>query len=151
MLSKRFLISWIASSVGMFAAFYLWHGMFLTDFINLNYPKEIFLVVSAFVYLIVGFVLNKAYEMKMLHRFHRKPVLRGMVSGAMIGIVLFMITTVMGVSFSGTRTVGDLLLDVSWQTVEQALGGAIAGVVHIFVFDERLFLAEREQMEQQDQ
>jgi hypothetical protein len=144
MFSKRFFISWIASSVGMFAAFYMWHGMFLTDFMNLAYPKEVFLVVSSFVYLIVGLVLNKAYEMKPLSRFNRKPILRGMVAGTMLGVVLFMVTMVMGVSFSGTRTMADLLLDISWQVVEQALGGAIVGLVHIFVFDERSFLAEQE-------
>ena len=147
MLSKRFFISWIASSLCMFAAFYLWHGMFLTDFMNLAYPKEIFLVVASCVYLLAGFALNKVYEIKMLAGFHRKPVLRGMIAGAMLGVIIFMVTTVMGVSFSGTRTIADLLLDISWQTVEQALGGAVVGVVHILVFDERAFLAEQAQRE----
>lgn len=147
MLSKRFFISWIASSLGMFAAFYMWHGMFLTDFMNLAYPEEIFLVVAAIVYLIVGFILNKVYEIRLLLRFQRKPVLRGVAGGAILGIALFMVTMVMGVSFSGTRTLADLLLDVSWQLVEQSLGGAIVGIVHILVFDERAFLAEREQLE----
>lgn len=130
----------------MFAAFYLWHGMFLTDFMNLAYPQEIFLVVASFVYLIVGLVLNKVYEMKLLSRFHRKPVLKGMAGGAILGVVLFMVTMVMGVSFSGTRTLADLLLDFSWQLVEQSFGGIIVGIVHILVFDERAFLAEQERL-----
>lgn len=130
----------------MFAVFYLWHGMFLTDFMNLAYPQEIFLVVASFVYLIVGLVLNKVYEMKLLSRFHRKPVLKGMTGGAILGVVLFMVTMVMGVSFSGTRTLADLLLDFSWQLVEQSFGGIIVGIVHILVFDERAFLAEQERL-----
>ena len=43
--------------------------------------------------------------------------------------------TVVGVSFSAGSRIQNLLLDVSWQVIEQAIGGLVVGIVHVFVFD----------------
>ena len=144
MLTKRFLISWLASSLVMFLAFYAWHGMFLTDFQRLNYPREVLIIVSSITYLVIGFILNKVYDVKTFERFHRQPIARGAVSGAVLGFILFIVTMVTGVSFGGSRTLVNLVMDVSWQVVEQCVGGMIVGVVHILVFDEAVFRKEQE-------
>lgn len=136
MLTKRFFISWIASSVVMFALSYLWHGVFLTDFSRLSYPKEIFLVIAALVYLIIGFVAAKAIDIKLLEKhFRRKPFLKGAISGAGLGFILFLISTVVGVSFSTGSKIENLLLDICWQVIEQGIGGLVVGVAHFFIFD----------------
>lgn len=136
MLSKRFLISWLASSVVMFILFYVWHGLFLTDFARLSYPKEIFLIFSALVYLIIGFVVSKAIDTKLLENvFKRNSLLKGLISGAICGFAFFLMATVVGVSFSAGSRIQNLLLDVSWQVIEQAIGGLVVGIVHFFVFD----------------
>lgn len=136
MLTKRFFISWIASSLVMFALSYIWHGIFLTDFSRLSYPKEIFLVFAAFVYLIIGFISAKAIDSKILeNKFKRKPILKGLVSGACLGFTLFIISSVIGVSFSTGSKLENLLLDGCWQTIEQGIGGVVVGIAHFFVFD----------------
>jgi hypothetical protein len=135
-LGKRFYISWIISSLVMFLLSYVWHGIFLTDFSRLTYPKEVFFIAAAFVYLIIGFVVSKAIDVSFLvERFKRKPLLRGLLSGSVCGFFFFLIATVVGVSFSTGSKLENILLDVSWQVIEQALGGIAVGVVHIFVFD----------------
>lgn len=141
---KRFFISWIVSSVTMFTASYVWHGIVLTDFSRLSYPKEIFLVVAAAVYFIIGLLLNKVFEIKQLDRFERSPLARGAAAGAMVGIFLFLIAMVMGVSFGGTRTLVNLMVDVCWQVVEQMLGGIAIGLVHFFVYEEQTFPADHD-------
>ena len=136
MLTKRFFISWIASSLVMFALSYIWHGIFLTDFSRLSYPKEIFLVFAAFVYMIIGFISAKAIDSKVLeNRFKRKPIIKGLVSGACLGFTLFIITSVIGVSFRTGSKIENLLLDGCWQTIEQGVGGIVVGIAHFFVFD----------------
>lgn len=140
--SKRFFISWIVSSVAMFSASYVWHGIVLTDFSRLSYPKEIFLVLAATVYFIIGFLLNKVYEIKQLDAFERRPLARGAAAGAMVGVFLFLIAMVMGISFGGSRTLVNLLVDVCWQVAEQAIGGIAIGIAHIFVYDEAAFPAD---------
>jgi hypothetical protein len=139
MLSKRFFISWIASSAVMFLISYVWHGIFLTDYTRLSYSREIFLIFAAVVYLVLGFIVARAAEIKFLEgHFKRKPVLRGTASGAICGFVIFLVSTVVGVSFSTGSNLENLLLDVSWQIIEQAVGGAVVGLVHIFVYDPRI-------------
>ena len=136
MLTKRFFISWIASSIVMFALSYVWHGVILTDFSRLSYPKEIFLVFAVFVYLIIGFISAKAIDTKMLeNKFKRKPLIKGLISGACLGFTLFVITYVIGVSFSTGSKIENLLLDGCWQTFEQGIGGVVVGLAHFFVFD----------------
>ena len=136
MLTKRFLISWIASSIVMFLLSYVWHGVFLTDFSRLSYPKELFLFFAVFVYLIIGFIVAKAIDVKLTENyFKRRPVLKGALTGAVLGFTFFIISTVVGVSFSTGSKLENLLLDVSWQVIEQSIGGAVVGIAHFFVFD----------------
>ncbi len=136
MFTKRFNISWIGSSLVMFALSYIWHGLFLTDFSRLSYPKELFLVFASFVYLIIGFIMAKAIDVKFLeNHFKRKPIIKGAVAGAALGFTLFIISTVVGVSFSTGSKLENLLLDVCWQVIEQSFGGVAVGLAHFFIFD----------------
>lgn len=150
MLNKRFFISCIASSLVMFVLSYVWHGMVLTDFSRLSYPRELFFIFAALVYVIIGFVVTKAFEFKFLEtRFRRKPIIRGALAGAMCGLAFFLIVTVLGVSFETGSKIQNLVLDVSWQTVEQTLGGIVVGLAHIFVFDPQAHLEMMEENENQ--
>src|SRR4051812_44542493 len=116
--SKRFLASWLASSIVMFLLFYIWHGMFLTDFSRLTYPKEIFLIFAVLVYLIIGFFSAKAIDVKFLAKsFKRRPFAKGAISGAVLGLVIFIFSTVVGVSFSTGNKLDNLLLDAIWQVM----------------------------------
>lgn len=120
----------------MFALSYIWHGVFLTDFSRLTYPKEIFLIFAVFVYLILGFLVAKAIDVKLLeNKFKRKPVLKGLISGASLGFTLFVMTYVLGVTFSTGSKIENILLDGCWQTIEQGIGGVVVGLAHFFVFD----------------
>ncbi len=140
MLSKRFYISWISSSAVMFLLSYAWHGIVLTDFSRLTYPKSLFLFFASIVYLIIGFVVAKGVDSKTLEtKFKKKPVLRGVIAGMICGIAFFLIATVVGISFSTGSKIENLLLDSSWQMFEQAMGGLVVGIVHIFVFDPMAF------------
>jgi hypothetical protein len=136
MMSKRFFISWIAASLVMFALSYVWHGVILTDFSRLSYSKHLFLFFAALVYLMIGFVSAKAIDAKTLEKqFKRKPVVRGMITGAALGIAFFLVATVVGVSFSTGSKLENMLLDVTWQIIEQTIGGVVVGLAHIFVYD----------------
>lgn len=136
MISKRFFISCLASSLIMFILSYVWHGIILTDFSRLSYSKHLFLFFAALVYLIIGFVVAKSIDFKILEKhFKRKPILRGAISGAICGVAFFLIATVVGVSFSTGSKLENMLLDVTWQTIEQTIGGVVVGLTHIFIYD----------------
>lgn len=139
MLTKRFFISWIVASLVMFGLSFFWHGILLTDFSRISYPKEIFLISASVVYFALGFLLNKVYQLNFFgKKFNQKPLLRGLLSGASCGIVLYMITLVFGVSFSSALTLSNIILDVSWQVFEQSFGGLIIGASYIFIYEETL-------------
>jgi H+/Cl- antiporter ClcA len=120
----------------MFLLSYVWHGVILTDFSRLSYSKHLFLFFAALVYLIIGFVVTKAIDFKILEKhFKKKPVIRGAISGAICGVAFFLIATVVGVSFSTGSKLENMLLDVTWQTIEQCVGGIVVGLTHFFVYD----------------
>jgi len=142
-LGRRFFISWIVSALVMFGASYFWHGVILTDFERMAYPKGIFLLVASVVYLLVSLGINKVYELKVLSdKFPKMVIVKGMIAGAIVGLLMYMVTMVVGVSFSNNMSLANMLLDVSWQTVEGTIGGIAVGIVHLFVFDERAFRAD---------
>jgi H+/Cl- antiporter ClcA len=120
----------------MYLLSYSWHGIYLNDYDKLNYPKELFLIFAILVYLIIGFVVAKATDFSLLTKYlKKKPIVRGVIAGAACGVVLFIMATVIGVSFSKGLEVKNLLFDVSWQMMEQMIGGMVVGIVHLVVFD----------------
>ena len=92
--SFRFYLSWILAAVLMYVAFYFWHGVFLNDLNRISFSKVIFLSLAALVYLVISFVVYKTYESKFLEKYVSQPLLRGVVSGFLIGFILFSLVTV---------------------------------------------------------
>ena len=133
--TKRFFFSWLASSLVMFSLSYLWHGIFLNDLQRLSYPKEIFLIGSIITYLILGFLVTKIYQMKFPVSIARKPIVRGLISGAFLGIATYIVALVIGVSFNNEAKVEYILFDLLWQTVEQTFGGIAVGLIYIWVYE----------------
>jgi hypothetical protein len=142
MAAKKFVISWIASAVVMFLLFYLWHGLLLNDLRMLSYPLGLFLLFASVVYLIAGAVVSKAYSIEVFSRITKHPFLRGLLSGSVCGLLFYIIALVVGISFSKNITMQYMLIDISWQMIEQAIGGFIVGLVHIFVWDDSMIRPE---------
>ena len=99
MLTKRFFISWLLSSLLMFLLSYVWHGIFLTDLSRLSYPKALFLFFAAIVYLMIG-------------------------------------------SFSTGSKLENMILDITWQLIEQGMGGLVVGIVRLLIFEPSIDLQE---------
>ena len=119
----------------MFSLSYLWHGIFLNDLQRLSYPKEIFLTGSIITYLILGFLVTKIYLMKFPKQIVKKPIMRGLISGALLGVATYVVALVIGVSFSNALTPQYILFDLLWQTVEQTLGGITVGFIYVWIYD----------------
>ena len=133
--SFRFYLSWILAAVLMYVAFYFWHGVFLNDLNRISFSKVIFLSLAALVYLVISFVVYKTYESKFLGRYVSQPLFRGVVSGFLIGFILFSIVTVLGISFTKNINFTYIIADCAWQIAEQIIGGLIIGFGKIFIFE----------------
>ena len=130
--AKRYFLSWILSSLVMFSLSYVWHGVILNDIDRLTYPKEIYLAGSIITYLILGFLVTQIFMMKFLAR---KPFMRGIVSGVVLGVATYIVSLVIGVSFSTTLTTEYILVDLLWQAIEQMFGGIIVAFVYISIYE----------------
>ncbi len=119
----------------MYVAFYVWHGLFLNDLNRISFPLVIFLGLAALVYLVISFVLYRTYESKFLTKYVSQPMLRGVVSGLILGFVLFAVVAVLGISFTNYVSATYLMADCAWQIVEQIIGGLIIGLGKIIIFE----------------
>ena len=135
MKAKVFSISWILSSLMMFGLSYVWHGVVLNDFERLSYPKEIFLTGSVVTYLILGLLVTRIFLMQFPQQLAAKPMLRGILSGALLGLATYIVTLVVGVSFSTTLTTEYILFDMCWQAIEQMVGGITVAFVYIAIYE----------------
>lgn len=129
------MLGWIISSLVMFGLSYLWHGLVLNDYELINYPIGIYLVSSGVVYFVIGFLLNRIFVAEFLDRYSQKAVPRGIFTGAGLGILVYMIALVVGVTFSKGLELKYMLLDVIWQGFEQCMGGLAVGLVYLLVFE----------------
>lgn len=119
----------------MYAAFYCWHGVFLNDLSRISFSKPLFLSLAALVYLVVSYILYRAYESKLTSRYISSPMLKGIVTGVVLGFILFSIVTVLGISFTKNVNMTYILTDLVWQVIEQMIGGVIIGLGKILIFE----------------
>lgn len=133
--SVRFFISWIVAAILMYSAFYTWHGLFLNDLNRITFSKTLFLSLAALVYLVISFVLYRIYESKFLAKHIHSAMLKGVLSGFMLGFVLFAVVTVLGISFTKNVTFEYIIADCAWQISEQIIGGVIIGLGKVLIFE----------------
>ncbi len=131
----RFFVSWIVGAIVMYVAFYFWHGIFLDELSRINYSRGLFFIFAALSYLVISFLLFRIYEMKALKKYISNMFLRGLVAGVLLAGVVFVVTRVTGVGIGTSVTLKHLLLDVSWQTIEQCVGGIIMALGQLFIYD----------------
>jgi hypothetical protein len=135
MKAKEYFFSWILSSLCMFSLSYVWHGLILNDFARLTYPKEIYLTGSVITYLILGFLVTQIYLMRFPKSIASRPLVRGIISGILLGVATYVVSLVVGVSFSNALTTEYILFDLLWQAVEQMCGGIIVAFVYISIYE----------------
>ena len=123
----KFFTSWLISSISMFSASYVWHGIILNDFLRISYPKDIFLIVAALVYLGIGLLITVlTYALKKL----KESFKYGVFIGGAMGIFIYAIAFILGISFYTTVDFKMIAFDGSWQIIEQGFGGLICAVTY---------------------
>jgi len=125
MRKRVFYIAWIVSSTVMFLLSYLWHGMVLNDLKNLQYPLEMFLVLAAIMYVVLGFGLAFLYNYL---NFSRNIKFKGSILGSFTGFFVYLIAFTLGVSF-GSSKIEHVVVDFLWQMIEQGVGGLTVSAV----------------------
>jgi hypothetical protein len=135
MITLRFFISWIIAAVLMYLAFYSWHGIFLNEISKLGYPQSIFYIFAGITYIVISFLLFKIYELKYLKKIVKNIFLRGLIAGAALGGIVFVVTKVSGVAFSPGFSLKYLLFDGAWQVCEQTIGGLVMALGQFFIYD----------------
>ena len=124
---KKFFISWLVCFIAMYGLSYAWHGIVLNDFLKISYPKDIFMIVAGVVYF--GIALGITILTYMLKKI-KDSFKYGMVVGAVVGIFIYAIAFLLGISFNAVVDPKLILFDLGWQTFEQGFGGLICGWVY---------------------
>lgn len=119
----------------MFGLSYCWHGLFLNDYQLITYPLGIYLTAAAIVYLLIGFLMGRAFTMKLFDKISQHPLLRGPAVGFACGILVYLVATVVHVNFTKDLDLKYMLLDITWQGIEQGIGGLLVGIVYMTVFE----------------
>ncbi len=132
--NTRFFVSWILGSIIMYALFYMWHGVFLNDFKKINFPLSWLLIFTAIAYVTISFITYAVYESKPMKNIYNFFV-RGITTGALVGFIIFVVSTVVTISISRNLSAKHLVFDCIWQITEQTIGGIVMATVKVFVID----------------
>ncbi len=138
MLNRRFYFAWIIGAIAMYSAFYCWHGLILTDFSRVNFPKPLFLSFTAITYLLISFLVYKVFELKLWDAISKNLFTKAVFTGLTVGFLLFVVTSVLGISFSARFSFTHFVTDCIWQIIEQSIGGIVVAFCHIHVYSPEL-------------
>lgn len=130
----RFFLSWIIGAIAMYVAFYVWHGVVLNDFKQIQFPIVWFVLLSAFAYLIISYLLYRVFETRILE-FFDSIILRGFISALIVGVSLFAVMTVLHISFTKNMTTTYLITDFFWQIIEQCIGATFIVLGKQLIFE----------------
>jgi hypothetical protein len=133
----RFFLSWILSAVTMFTLFYIWHGVFLNDFKRIQFPLSWFVTFAALSYLILGAGIYFLFESQIMKRIS-SSFFRGLICGIVAGFSLFMVATVINISFTKHLSMQHLMVDCIWQICEQTIGMMVLVLLKVFVREPHL-------------
>ena len=132
----RFFASWISAAAAMYTAFYIWHGIFLNDFKQIQFPLTWFIFLSAFAYLVIAYITYRVFETKILSAIDNL-VLRGFIAALVVSLSLFAIMTVLHISFTKNVTSTYLMVDFFWQIIEQSVGALFIVIGKAVIFEPR--------------
>ena len=122
----------------MYLAFFFWHGVYLDEISQLNYSTGLFYLFAGITYLVISFLLIKLFDLKATKKIFGNIFMRGLASGLIVGVIVFVVTRVTGIGIGKSVTMNHLLLDVVWQCVEEVSGGMIVSLGAFFIFDPSL-------------
>ena len=142
---RRFLLPWIASAVLMYGLSYLWHGVALNDLRELRIPLGLYMGLCGLAYLIIGLGItiatHQGIQLNWIGLKQGFP-LKGMLVGAVIGFIVFLLAFLFGMSFTD-RGMMYIVVDVFWQMAEQALGGLVVALGIIYDLHQSFIENER--------
>lgn len=133
-LNIRFFLSWILTSLVMFVLFYLWHGVFLNDLKRIQFPISWFITFAAVTYLVLGAGMYFLFESRLLKSV-KNFLVRGLFCGLTTGLTVFMMATIVNISITKQLSINHLLIDCSWQVIEQMLGAMVVVVLKIVIHE----------------
>jgi len=136
MLNTRFYIGWLLSAILMYIAFYLFHGVLTNDLVKLAVPKTLFLSVAAIVYLVVALGMSLVFRSTSLKKSIPGPYKRSLLIGVLTALFMYGVAFTVGISFSFSVTMLNLLVDVGWQLVEQSIGAFFIAVANTLFYHE---------------
>ena len=142
---KRFLIGWIISSLGMFGLSYVFHGIILNDYQLIQYDLWIYLTAASIAYLFIGFLVSRAFLIEYFEKFSKHPLVRGPLIGFACGMLVYIVSTTINIGFNKGLDLKYLVLDITWQGIEQAIGGVLIGLVYMFVFEPLPYMPHEEE------
>jgi hypothetical protein len=121
MKTKRFVISWLVSSVIMFLISYIWHGVILNDFKNVNLPHGLFIALCALVYLLIGFLL---LILLLFIKLDDAAFFKRILIGGAFGFFIYLVVFTLGKSYID-RGMDHVVIDFTWQMIEQGIGAFV--------------------------
>lgn len=134
MRSPGFFVGWIASAGLMYLLFYVFHGVLTNDLIKISIPKTAFLSVAGIVYLLLGFGLNVLLDATFFKKEIKSIYTRAFIAGPVVGIFLYAVSLVIGVSFSAKFSLINMMVDIGWQIIEQTTGTIAVAFIKVLTF-----------------
>jgi len=130
-----FFVGWIISALLMYVLFYIFHGILTNDLLRISIPRSVFLTVAGIVYLVLGFGMSVLLDASFFKKEVKSTYTRAFIAGPIVGLFLYAVALIVGISFSAKFTLINMFVDIGWQVFEQTVGIVLIAFVKIITFD----------------
>ena len=90
--------------------------------------------------------MTKLYSYPGIINLFRSFFARGLILGAGLGLLLYMMALVLGVTFTKSISMASIAVDVPWQMFEQVVGGLIISTVYTIIYEPLLLNRNEERL-----
>ncbi|MBK8339499.1 MAG: hypothetical protein IPK99_05570 [Flavobacteriales bacterium] len=143
--TRGFIVPWLLSAAVMYGLSYVWHGVALTDLLELKIPLGLYLGLAALVYVIIGFGITALVHLAIQHEWvslKKAFPLMSFALGGASGFVVFLLVYILGMSFVEHGAM-HAAVDAIWQILEQGLGGLMVSFGIIYDLHRQFMESER--------
>jgi hypothetical protein len=130
MFSKMDVLSIILSAGLMFGLSYSWHSIVLNDFLRAGFMSHYY-ILAPLSYLALSFSMFLIISLRSIKILFRNYLVRGFFTGALCGLVVYLILFVFGLTFGKNTNLLNAIVNLLWQVIEQGAGGVLIKVLYV--------------------
>ena len=124
------IFSIILTSAIMFGLSYFWHMYALNDIDRPSFDMTYYYIFAPILHVCITLFIALVISLDLMNFLFSNKILGSFFAGAFIGVVIYLIQLIFGISFNKDTTIAYITIDLLWQIIHKGTGGVILKLLY---------------------